>query len=101
MNGRFAPQKPQHRIPLLRESPEPLPIAARVFARNQANIAGQCLRVAEARRVAEEYFGGERRDRPDARMRHETPRLWTLLGTTLHFLIEFVDLGREVFVERL
>src|SRR5262249_51176534 len=51
VNRRFAPEQPEQRIALLRNLAEPLTVAARVLAWDQADVAGNGLRVWKARRI--------------------------------------------------
>ena len=100
MNGRLAPEKTQHRIALFDESTESLPIAARVFARNQPDVTGQGFPVDKSRGIAEEHFGGQRRHRAHAWMRHEAAGLRTLARLLTDLLVAFIDMLRQVIVER-
>src|SRR5882757_6098234 len=54
----FAPQITQQRVPLFTHRTQPLPASAGVFARDHADVAGQCFPIAEPQRIPEEYFGG-------------------------------------------
>jgi hypothetical protein len=98
---RLAPKTAQQRVTLLGEFPEALPIAARVFARNQVHVTGQRLGVRKSRWITQEDFGRQRRHGPHARMRHEPAGLRPRAGLFSDALIELVDLGRQMIVKRL
>src|SRR2546422_4751157 len=49
MRGRLAPKKPQERIPLFAERAQSLAFAARVLARDHADVARECLPVEKPR----------------------------------------------------
>jgi hypothetical protein len=101
VNGRLTPQIPQERIALLGELPKSLPIAARVFARNHPDVAGQCLRIDKSRGLPEEHFGSQRGHRAHPGMRHEATGLRACASLLSDVLIEFVNACRQVLVERL
>jgi hypothetical protein len=56
VDGRFTPKKSEERITLFTEPPEPLPIAARVFTRDHADVTGQCFPIGKTRGIAHKYF---------------------------------------------
>jgi len=56
-DGGLTPQKSQERSALLRQRPQPLPCAARVFARNQPDVARKAFRICKSRGIAEEHVG--------------------------------------------
>src|SRR6266849_1883322 len=62
VRGRFAPEKPQERIPLFAERSESLPFAARVLAWDHADVAREHLPVEESSRIADEDLSRQRRD---------------------------------------
>jgi hypothetical protein len=97
----LTPQKPQKSIALLGESAQALPRPARVFARNHADVTRERLAIAKSRRIPHEYVRRQRRDRADARMRHESARLRAFLGEGAHTLIEIMDVLGYFLVEHL
>ena len=101
VNRGLTPEEPQHCIPLFGHRAESLPRPARVFARNQTDIAGEGLRIGEACGIAEKDFGRQGRDRPHTGMRHQPAGLWPLLGRLGHLVIEGVDQRRQMRVQRL
>jgi len=80
MCGRLAPEKPQEWIPLFAERSESLPYAARVLARDHADVARECLPVEKPCGIADEDLGRQRRDGAHARLGHEQRRSSPLVG---------------------
>src|SRR5258708_10734520 len=79
MRGRLAPEKTQKRIALFAERAESLPCAARVLARDHADVARDCLPVWKSGRVTYKDVRRQRGHGANARMGHQQRRSSTLI----------------------
>src|SRR5947209_3047827 len=92
MGRRLTPEEPQKRVALFAERAQSLTGPARVLARDHADVAGDRLSVGKSARVPDEAFRRQRRDGPDARMRHQQRGSRACLSDVLDPLAESIDL---------
>src|SRR5580704_5187734 len=101
MRPRFTPEKPQQRVALFTQPPEPLSPSTRIFTWNHSHITSQGLAVCESGGIAQKHLGRQRGDRPHSGMAHQQPRSGTFAGLLLDSLVQFRDLRFELLVHRL
>jgi len=100
VQGGFSPKEAEQGIALLRESSESLVAPAGTFTGDHADVTGDSFPVGEASWITQEDFGGERSDRADAGMSHESARMWSLLSLLLDLMIETVDGMLKLWIQR-
>src|SRR5215831_1347185 len=82
--GRFHQQEAQHGVSLFGDMAEPSPISARLLQRYQSQVAGNLLAAAKPFGLPDDQYEGQSRQRAHPGMRHQAPRL----GTLLYFLLD-------------
>jgi hypothetical protein len=87
----FAPEVTHQRVALLAHRSQSLPAPAGVLAGDHTDVARKCFAVGEPLGVSPKHFGGQRCDRTDSRMRHQSCCLGTLLGLFTDLPIEVLD----------
>ena len=97
----LAPQESQESIAWLRELSQTLPRAARVFARNHADMTRDALRILKAPGISKEHVRCKRRDRAHSRMRHQGARRHTSLRGCADTLGQIVDTSGQFTVQGL
>jgi len=100
MCGRLAPEKPQKRVALFAERAQALSFAARVLARDQADVARERFSVEKPRGLADKDIGRQRRDGADARMGHQQRRSSALIRHMLDSVVESIDVRLQVLIQR-
>lgn len=86
---------------LFAQPAEPLPTPTGIFTRDHPHLAGQGFAVSEPCRIAQEHVRRQRRDRPHSWVGHQEQGSGTLPGLLLDSLVQFLDLGLELHVQRL
>src|SRR5271156_1900094 len=71
-----------------------------MFAGDHPNVTGYRFAIGEALRITKKNFGGQRRDRSHSWMRHQSSRLYTLLGGALDLAIQIVDRSLQLRIQR-
>jgi len=100
VQGGFPPKEAEQGIALLREFSESLVAPAGTLTGDHADVTGDSFPVGEASWITEEDFSGERSDRANAGMSHESARVWSLLSLLLDLMIETVDEMLKLWVQR-
>jgi len=85
--------------PSASQLPQSLALAAGVFARDHADVAGHGFAIRKAARVAQKYLGRQRRHRAYARMCQQAERLWSLLGLFFHLPVQLLDPFLQLVVQ--
>src|SRR6202162_6588287 len=101
MRPRLTPEKPQQRVALFTQPPEPLSPSARIFTWNHSHITSQGLAVCESGGIAQKHLGRQRCDRSHSGMAHQQPCSGAFAGLFLDSLVQFLDLRFELLVHRL
>jgi hypothetical protein len=88
---RFHQQETHHRTPLFRDVPQPSPVPTGILQRHQPQIARDLLATLKPIGLADDQHKGQCGQGTDSRVRHQSPRLRTLLGLLLDRLTQFRD----------